>query len=307
MTNSDYNANGENHDNDEKTEDVKPAKPDETGASSSPPPRLKATCDLKTAFRPGQKNTFGTLHGDGPFGTCPGCTKTEGGCAYVAPGRKVSTCYVDGLARCRPNVAKNLLFNSKLLMTGDSAFRLSLLNAEFNRFEAEEKDPAKLFYRLHWAGDVFDEGYAKDLAAAMSAHPNVTFWGYTRTFKTDVSWYSEPRTDVVEALLAAKNAILFLSLDAVNFGMGIKVYNCLGGHARDNLRLCYMSKTDDLARKVSDLRETCEAADGKEYPWMSALNVVQCPVDTGNMKLKMACSNCRICLKRGGPAVWFRS
>jgi len=269
--------------------------------------RLRPTHDRKTAGYPGQKNTFGLMHGLPPYGTCPGCTIGEGGCAYVLPGRKTSTCYVDKLARAYPSVKKNLAWNTQLLkQAGSLDSMVDILNAEFDRFAELEKTggadgrAASMNYRLHWAGDVFSVEYAEALSKSMSLHPDIQFWGYTRTFDPCV----------VGPLLRCENMILYLSLDPVNLTSGIEAYNDLCGFDSPRLKLCYMHAINDLADRLKALRDEEELRTGKEYPWMSEINVVSCPVDTGAMKLEGACVKCKQCLtwsKDSKSAVWFKT
>ena len=154
---------------------------------------LKPSNDIKTRFYPGQKNTLGLLHGKpDQGGTCPGATTGPGGCAFCKEGCKSVTCYVDHLIKYRPAIGNVLRHNTKLLKTGSYAQCLQLLDAEFTRFERADArkrnaDPEyvaaqpQAWYRLHWAGDVFDGKYAKALADAMKMHPTTMFWGYTRS------------------------------------------------------------------------------------------------------------------------------
>lgn len=278
----------------------------ETG-SDSEELRLRPTHDRKTACYPGQKNTFGLMHGLPPVGTCPGCTTSKGGCAYVAPGRKTSTCYVDKLARAYPSVWKNLAWNTRLLTGAASMTEMSkIIDREFDRFMTHEtSNPAvdkvdALKYRLHWAGDVFSPEYAEALSWSMATHPDIQFWGYTRTFDRRV----------IEHLIGSENMVLYLSLDPVNIAAGISTYNDLCGDARPRLKLCYMHEINDLADRVKALRDDEELRTGEKYPWMSDVNVISCPVDTGAMELEGACVKCNQCLtwsKDRKSAVWFKS
>lgn len=270
---------------------------------------LKPTGDRKTKFHKNQQNTFGLLPGNN--GTCPGCTMEKGGCWYLAPGRRTRTCYVDNLMNVYSGVKGVLQHNTGILKSATQAEMTEILHAEFTRFEAVEDRMAKssgkdqdLFYRLHWSGDVFSHVYAEALVEAMTKHPRITFWGYTRSF------------DAVPILLKAKNLILHLSLDQVNLVRGLQCYEDNDGPTLDRLQVCYMAETNNFPYlrnyllEIFRTRNALRVAVGlkaKPLEWLATMELHECPVDTGKLKTEFGCMNCKACVTRGKRAVWFKS
>lgn len=256
---------------------------------------IKPTSDRKVRFRIGQQNTFGLLPGppeDG--GTCPGCTQAEGGCWYIGKGRKTRTCYVDGLMRAYKGIRAILEHNTRILGAASPAEKLTILNAEFDRFEKAElkwatrnKQDPFTHYRLHWSGDIVDQEYAEALVKAIQRHPDIDFWLYTRTF------------DVAGFFWHERNVSLYLSLDPVNIEKGLSAYL-----NQPSNNICYMSKTNNFlaGAKVADIY-TDMGVDPKEA---LKLKMTPCPVDTGKMQLEEGCANCRRCVD-GKGAVWFKT
>lgn len=274
---------------------------------------LKPTSDRKTRFYNSQQNTFGLLPGLTDGGTCPGCTTTAGGCWCVKPGRKTHGCYVDNIMRVYPGV-KNVLQNNTDLLRDNSesvAAMTTILDDEFTRFEIAEKKRSvrinncvPIHYRLHWAGDIFNEKYAQALRNAILKHPNVQFWGYTRSFFA------------VPILTDISNLILYLSLDPVNILTGLVVYDLNGGPTNPRLQLCYMNPTNDfdtIKPQYDTLVDTLNKAritKGRKLlssSWLKNLTLQSCPVDTGKLKLENGCPTCKRCLTPGTAPIWFKS
>lgn len=277
---------------------------------------LKSSGDRKTKFRKGQRNTFGLL--PGPEGTCPMATTTKGGCCYLAPGRKNPECYVYNIMSAYGAVRGVLQYNTDLLKKATTAEKTKLLTAEFKRFrsiELKQKDP-QLFYRIHWAGDIFDEDYLIALQAAMSEFPDITFWCYTRTLPY-AQWLAEN----------TPNLILYISLDSVNLVPGLQAYyNAKASDKyRGNLQICYMAQTNDFGamyqlayerEQLDSILANCTAKRGTAYKlrgkWdANPPKLRACPVDTGKLATEFGCSKCRCCVnKKNGWApvpVWFET
>lgn len=260
---------------------------------------IKPTSDRKVRFYTTQQNSFGLLPGDpATGGTCPECTQAEGGCWYLAKGRKTRTCYVDGLMGCYKGVRAILAHNTRILKAADVEGKKRILAAEFNRFEvAEAKRAARLKtsphmrYRLHWSGDVFDADYAEALAYAIRTHPGIEFWTYTRSWDA-IPWFCD-----------LSNLTLYLSLDPVNVRDGVYAYLLNGGPANPKLQLCYMGKTNDF-HGLDAVTKTYAMFPAERQ---NRVRMAACPVDTGNMKLEEGCSKCRRCISPGNGAVWFKT
>jgi hypothetical protein len=230
---------------------------------------LKASSDRKTQAYPTQRNTFGTLPGRAEVGgTCPHATLGEGGCRHVKKGRKTATCYVDNLVRAYPGVKGVLQHNTDELLTASHERRVELFITEFERFYSDEirRDKCKEFwYRVHWSGDVPDEGYAWALREAIEASPFLRFWGYTR------SLFSVP------ILAGTPRLRWYISADDVNFDEAWAVYQkyLVDKHV-NNIHFCYMGKE-------------------KKPGYEKAL--IGCPVDDGRLELQGGCHKCKLCLK----------
>jgi hypothetical protein len=253
---------------------------------------IKATCDRKTRFRTSQKNTFGLYPGPTGAGTCPCATVGEGGCSQIKPGRKLPTCYVFNTISAYKNVGPALLHNTNLIRTATHKERVQLLKDEFARFQRTELKQAepKLYYRLHWSGDVYDLDYAKALTEAMRAFPDITFWNYTRSLHLAPYLAEE-----------VPHLIQFLSLDRINLEQGLDIYygptwaraDC------DNIRICYMSPENDFEAKYLAMKP-----DHVFWPDKPP-TLVPCPTDEGKLPVDGACAKCRKCLN--GRHIWFKT
>ena len=279
---------------------------------------LKSSGDRKTKFRENQRNTYGLL--PGPEGTCPMATTGQGGCRCVKPGRKNPTCYVYNIMTAYGAVKGVLAHNTDLLKSLTIKDKTKTLAAEFKRFrdiELKQKEP-QLFYRIHWAGDIYDEDYLIALQAAISEFPDITFWCYTRTL---------PFAEWLAA--STPNLILYYSLDKANLLPGLQAYFNAKGSLKygGNLQICYMSEKDDFNEMYQRAYEQNELANilvkftpgytpaghaictgvwDKDPPKLRS-----CPVDEGKLNTEFGCSKCRSCVyKKAGwkpTAVWFKS
>lgn len=217
---------------------------------------IKPTCDRKTKGWKGQKNTYGLFPADGCNGTCPGATKGPGGCLNLSNGRY--DCYVFKIMRIYKGVENSLLNNTTVLRMADFNGKKDILRTEFNRFRTAElkRTEPRLFYRLHWSGDIFDREYAKALAAVIQEFPDIKFWGYTRSF------------EFAEELVDIPNLVMYLSIDAVNREAGL----ALAARRPGKFALAYLA----------------EVQPDKSY--------LPCPVDSKKMALEEACQKCKICI-----------
>jgi hypothetical protein len=235
---------------------------------------LKSTADRKTWAYPKQRNTFGLSRGPlDEGGTCPGCTSGQGGCCERPNGRKTAVCYVDRLLHGRPTVRRALAYNTRLMFNATFDQKVYLLLREFTRFASDcSAKNVECNYRIHWAGDVFNEEYARALREAITACRFINFWGYTRNF------------DTLETFAGLPNLHWYLSLDAVNFDSGYPLY--LKYRKAGNIHYGLMF------RSIEERMKRC-----KDYR--------PCPVDTGRLPLVGACHKCRHCLT--GKNVWFKT
>jgi hypothetical protein len=269
--------------------------------------QLKPTSDRKTRFWKTQKNTYGLL--PGIKGSCPGATTGPGGCWFKAPGRKTCTCYVSNLLVAYKNIRGNLEHNTRILMGCDNADTMTtILSAEFQRFHDAEMrhsdrtgDPAQLFYRLHWSGDIFNETYAQAIANAVKQFNDTRFWIYTRSFFA------------VPYLTDIPNLIVYLSLDPVNVQPGLV---CFEDNRAQNLQISYMDPNpnfaDHQARATSifDARNQLRGllgAPAKDTDWLRDMKLRACPVDAGRLNLEGGCPTCRKCFRDDHQPIWFEA
>jgi len=162
-----------------------------------------------------------------------------------------------------------------LLMKGASyEKKVELLKAMFGDFLRLELKRGKqpeddLNFRIHWSGDCYDVEYTEALREAMLAYPQLSFWGYTRSFFA------------VPILADVPNLTWYISADAVNKKEAVELYE----QWKDKVSLCYMGEA--------------VPADLKQH------KLIACPVDNGKMELANACHKCRLCLK--GKNIFFKT
>lgn len=132
-----------------------------------------------------------------------------------------SICYAGKLERQYTAVVNVLLRNFNLLKDENLGGMFSLLNNMIKEFVAEcdKKGAAKLF-RIHWDGDFFSPVYVHAWSEVIAAHPDVTFWCYTRVQTAAVYLHSKKHS----------NLSLYFSADPDNVqiannlqAMGIKI------------------------------------------------------------------------------------
>ena len=247
------------------------------------------TCDSKTRFYSGNRNTFGLLPGPLEMGgTCPAATCGHGGCLGLENGRQLPSCYVFRTINFRPAVGEVLRHNTELLMSVTGFRRQRLFAAEFIRFAESWHQRRKRvgdvgkepYYRIHWSGDCPDLAYACDLAQAMKSFDGqIKFWGYSRALFT------------VPVMAGLPNVTWYLSMDPVNEEASVNFLRAVMPEVLDrnsvwktNISFAYMSDTYP------------------ENPQLQAM--VHCPTDAGKQSTSGACSHCRQCLS--GKPIWFK-
>lgn len=247
------------------------------------------TCDSKTRFYSGNKNTFGLL--PGPLdqgGTCPAATCGKGGCIGIEDGRTLPSCYVYRTINYRPAVGGILKQNTDLLMGCQGSVRVRIFEREFARFadawETRRRSKGDLgnipYYRIHWSGDCPDISYAADLAQAMkSFNGKIKFWGYSRALFT------------VPIMAQVPNVSWYLSMDPVNVVGHMQFLHAFYPEAisRDSVEKCNISYA---------LMDSKAPAD----PMFKAM--VPCPSDSGKVPHAEACRQCRLCLT--GKPIFFK-
>ena len=240
--------------------------------------------DRKVRFHNNHYNTYGLLPGrpcDG--GTCPSAKAEKGGCLYVEPGRKLPICYVYSCMAQYKAVKGLLVKNTEALVNKTADEIEAILCKEFSRFKAKEmkrSDP-KLYYRLHWSGDLFNSNYVKALKGAIKKFPDIQFWTYTRSLN-------------FVKTLKLPNLVLYISADKNNFKAAVKTYK-LNQLGNPNLKLSYLSETNDFD----------EVYEGTFGPKATPIGLSECPVDTRKLDLDGGCSKCMKCVL-GRSNIWFK-
>lgn len=252
-------------------------------------------------MRSTQKNSFGLMPGLPPYGTCPGATTGEGGCAYVKPGTQTMTCYADQLSRM-PAVKRVLRHNTELMRGNDIAGMVSILAAEFRRFfVATTKkgfDASTCKYRLHWSGDIETAEYAQALSIAVAMFPDIQFWLYTRSF-------TKLGIGHMRAIAKRKNVILFFSTDVENWNASFATFVSMDpAQYSGRLRIATMLSADDNAARIEALPERIRDAYKAYNP---ELTVKGCTTNGDDDDFIDACSRCGMCTRPGRAIVWFET
>lgn len=258
---------------------------------------IKPTCDRKTRMYKTQKNTFGLL--PGPEETCPHATTEDGGCWYIAPGKKLPECYVTRTMSVYKGVRGLLAHNTRLLKKASKDEMVTLLMQEFERFrDSEMRRKSKgrkysLMYRLHWSGDIFNKTYAHALKTAIADNHDIFFWIYTRSFFA------------VPILKDIPNLNVYYSLDPVNISEGLKHFASQLQN-RNKLSIAYMNPVNDFKHHFDNAYRKLRNPD-KLKRLTTVKKLIPCPVDIGKMKLEHGCDNCKQCTKTRPRAIWFKS
>lgn len=229
---------------------------------------LNLTDNSKTKFKKNHYNTFALNYGLPEYGgTCPGATSGNGGClALKRIGGKVSTCYMDKLARAYPSLSKSLQKNTDLLKGKSVDEMEGILTATIQLFLKKSGD-TDLYFRISTSGDFFSEDYARAWARVINKYPQIQFWTYTRSF-----W-------AVKFLIECGNLALYLSADPVNYEQVVREFVLYRGAGYNNIGLSFMGVPDNID-KLKDTRwVTCPEISGK----------------VKNLPNSGACSRCRLC------------
>ena len=265
--------------------------------------KLRRTIDRKTKFYPTNKNTFGLLPGPPEVGgTCPRCTRGEGGCWCDSKGSPV--CYAATCCRIYKAAAKILRDNQEVILgeniVGNLLQMLSDFQRENYRYAVRNKtDPDKFqYFRWHWSGDLCNLRYAEAVVKAIKLTPGLKHWIYTRSF------------EFAELFKELPNVVVYLSLDPCNWRQGVDTYFRSGLYDNQRFKMCFMAKTKDPVNAVLlELKEHPESygdAD-KIKAWADSTRVSTCPVDDHKLSLEYGCSKCRQCISSGNQLLWFRS
>ena len=248
---------------------------------------ITPTCDSKTRFYSGNKNTYGLLPGPLSLGgTCPCATEGHEGCLGIEKGRTLPSCYVYRTISYRPAVGSILKHNTDLLMSCEGFKRQQLMVNEFSRFvnawnlrkKRQDDIGAIPYYRIHWSGDCPDLAYANDLAAAMRLFDGqIEFWGYSRALFT------------VPVMLGIPNVTWYVSMDPVNRNASVKFL---------------MAFCPEVIRRDSMERMNVSFAYMASEPWPEFTKMAPCPSDSGKVPHAEACRQCRLCLT--GKPIFFK-
>lgn len=278
-------------------------------AGHDAPRPLRLTNDRKTRAYPSQDNTLGLPAGPPELGgSCPWCTRGKGGCFHIPEGKKAPTCYAWNIMRAYKGSGESLRSNMESVLEAERRGPESLVSllsgavAGFRRktlayASSKGADPsAMLRFRIHWSGDMYSNAYAKAWAETCLRFPDVSFWTYTRSYRT------------AAFLRGVPNLKLYLSLDDDSWERGMCEFFRLGGPLDPMLGVSFMSRSEDLVmdcmRKVSGnpRRYGAEGFPG----WAGSVGLCRCPVDLGRMGLTGACCKCSMCIEKGSQVLWFK-
>jgi len=236
--------------------------------------KLKRSTDRKTANSvtpngktPNIANAFGV-----PSGTDYSCPGATGVCESV--------CYAGKLERIFKGMRVNVTHNFDVINAANGRQILMMLNEMIDEFEREckRKNKEKVF-RIHHDGDFWMLRYVNAWKACMLAHPNVTFWAYTRSFK------------FVSSLSGVANLNLYLSVDEDNLNDAINTYR-----ANSWVNLAALGRTFDDAKALL----AAMGAKGARCPELNgALDLID--VNGG------ACVRCGLCVKGRGNVTFSSS
>jgi hypothetical protein len=173
-----------------------------------------------------------------------------------------------------------MLYNWEIVTTHNAREVMLMLDSMISAFEADcDKWDAPKRFRIHHDGDFFSVGYANAWKAVMLRHPNVTFWGYTRSFH------------LVDCLADIPNFTLYLSVDEANVNEAINTYR-----ANPWVQLAALGRTFDDAKSL--LAEF--AAKGARCPELNGA----LPLITTNGG---ACVTCGLCVEGRGNVLFSSS
>lgn len=148
-----------------------------------------------------------------------------------------SVCYAGNLERMYPNV-RDLLMHNWVLMSNSSKEEMIRLIADMIAdFVADcERRGAEPLFRIHWDGDFFSLDYVRAWDAVIAAHPEVTFWVYTRN----------PQAAALLAEHEHANLGLYFSADAENWKFATSLRRAYG----NQIRLAVLAETFEAARAM---------------------------------------------------------
>lgn len=273
------------------------------------PKPLRLTNDRKTRAYPSQDNTLGLPAGPVELGgSCPWCTRGKGGCFHIPEGRKAPTCYAWNIMRAYKGSGNVLRSNMESVLEAGKRGRESLVSLlcravsgfrdrTLEHARSKGVDPGPLMkFRIHWSGDMFSDEYAMAWAETCLRFPDVSFWTYTRSYRTAMFLRGIP------------NLKLYLSLDGDSWERGMCEFFRLGGASDPMLGVAFMARSEDfVAGCLADMAwRPSRYGDPDEVSGFCGTALSRCPVDLGKMELTGACCKCRMCIAKGSQLLWFK-
>jgi hypothetical protein len=209
-------------------------------------------------------NAFGLPAGNDY--SCPGATSA---CEPI--------CYAGKLERVFKGMRVNVTHNFDLIKASNGRQTLRLLDELITEFEqvCDRKNAEKLF-RIHHDGDFFSVRYASAWKAVMLAHPDVTFWAYTRSF------------DLVPIFEGTPNLTLYLSVDSQNVDSAIETHE-----SNPWVKLAALGQTFDDAKALL----SAFGAKGARCPELNGALPLISPEGS-------ACKRCGLCINGRGNVLF---
>lgn len=205
--------------------------------------------------------------------SCPGKTKT---CENI--------CYAFRIEKAYTTTHKLLLHNWEVLQERKNSVRAMVEVLEelvqqyltaHAKIESLRKETYKKAFRIHWDGDFFSVNYAKAWAKVIEAHPDISFWAYTRSFNS--------RVNVVPYLAGLDNLALYLSTD------------------KDNYKAAHKAIVNYPNVKIAALADTFDEATSEIMITIKDKRAPKCPEQTGKISLVQngegACIACDMCVE----------
>lgn len=212
-------------------------------------------------------NTFGLR--SGPDYSCGSATEA------------CKDCYAFSLERAYTNVRTVMDTNLAVLRDMPVNVMVRTLHGMLIDFETKcEKWGAEKLFRIHWDGDFFSKDYATAWVGAVTMHPDVHFWVYTRD------------ADAYRILMDADlpNLRTHYSVDATD-----QVISGVNQHVMaQKLREEYGDRFVPayMAATFADAQAGNRDLTGKPG--------AKCPELTGQIPLNGACQACRLCIDKPG-------
>lgn len=231
------------------------------GTGKASLPSFKLTNNSKVRFHNAHNNTFSLTQG----------LPADGGTCVNATPACLKVCYDATLRRIYKRYKAVEDYNSSLVVAATYRRQLQIINNTIDKWLLSDAKDSK-YFRIHTGGEFFNQGYTKAWHRAITLHPDIQFWVYTRSLFA------------VPILADLENLTLLLSCDEDNKDKVLEVY-----------------------AKYKDYPNIAVAWMGNDIPedFPKDRKILDCPEVTGKTKkigFTGACARCRACVDRKLPS-----